>query len=99
MRRCQVVRDVCRAHRRIYVSRLERAARLVAWDLRHGVSVVPLGPLVSLGLRLVANVVKRAAYLRDCVAVGALVPLVLLVADAVRSTADVTSGVRLVSGH
>ena len=94
-----MVRDECRAHSRIYVSRLERAPGLVAWDLRHGVSVVPLGPLVSLGLGLVANVVKRVSHLRDCVAVGALVPLVLLVADAVRSTADVTSGIRMVSGR
>ena len=61
--------------------------------------MVPLGPLVSLGLRLVANVVKRVSHLLDCVAVGVLVPLGLLVADAVRSTADVTSGIRLVSGH
>ena len=45
------------------------------------------------------NVVKRASYLRDCVAVGVLVPLVLLVADAVRSTADMTSWTRKVSGH
>ena len=45
------------------------------------------------------TVVKRPSYLRDCAAVGARVQLVPLVANAVRSTAEVISVFRMVSGH
>ena len=44
-------------------------------------------------------VVKSSAYHRDCVAVRVLALLVLLVADAECSSADVASRVRMVPGH